>query len=255
MTPERFTLFLDHLADTARVRPDVRGLVAFGSTAARDRADDGSDHDFAWIVEPGTEDRYRCDLGWLPDPERIVASAVEHHGGVKVLYDDGHRLEFGIADVSAFSTWAGAPAEVLVGDAAVHAAVAAVVASRPQGEVDPVREFTLFLTQLLSGIARARRGERQSASGLIRGEAVDHLLRALADAEARHDPRLDPLDPRRRFDTVLPVSADAIEAACRLDPLDAAGALLSIAEAELADTPAYRADAVAVAVVRRCLDT
>src|SRR5215213_8719114 len=94
MTPERFAVFLQQLTATARDRSDVVGLVGFGSTAARDRADDGSDHDFAWLVQPGAADAYRGDLGWLPDASRIVASAVEHHGGVKVIYDDGHRLEF-----------------------------------------------------------------------------------------------------------------------------------------------------------------
>src|SRR3954470_3393395 len=87
MTPERFTSFLDALTATALERGDVVGLVAFGSTAALARADGGSDHDFAWLVEQGAEDSYRADLGWLPEAHRIVASAVEHHGGVKVVYD------------------------------------------------------------------------------------------------------------------------------------------------------------------------
>jgi hypothetical protein len=246
MTPERFRLFLDHLAHAARDLPDVRGLVAFGSTAARARADDGSDHDFAWIVEPGAEDRYRRDLGWLPEAERIVASAVEHHGGVKALYDDGHRIEFGVADVAAFSTWAGAPVEVLVGDRGVRDAARAVAANRPEGERDAAREFTLFLTQLLSGIGRARRGEVQSASGLIRYEAVNHLLYALAARFAPGNALLDPLDPRRRFDAVLPALGARIEDASVLPPLAAAEALLAIAESELEVDP-HAARAIAAA--------
>lgn len=245
MTPEHFARFLDHLIATAQRAPDVVGLVAFGSTAARARADNGSDHDFAWLVDPNAADRYRYDLSWLPDATRIVASAVEHHGGVKVIYDDGHRLEFGIADVQAFAGWAGAPTEVLVGDQSVHDAARAVNANRPEGSVQPEREFTLFLTQLLSGIGRAQRGEVQSASGLIRYEAVNHLLRVLAARFHPDDPRLDPLDPRRRFDAVSPAIGMQIEAACQLGPTAAARALVQIAETELGGWPTLGAPAFA----------
>ena len=62
MTPERFAAFIDRLAARARDAPDVVGLVGFGSTADRARADHGSDHDFAWLVHPGAADTYRYDL-------------------------------------------------------------------------------------------------------------------------------------------------------------------------------------------------
>jgi len=246
MTPERFANFLQDLADTAASRADVVGLVGFGSTADRARADDGSDHDFAWLTVPGAEDRYRHDLSWLPGHSRIALSAVEWHGGVKVVYDDGHRLEFGIADLAGFSTWAGAPVDVIVGDERVREAAAAVGSHRPHGEVDPDAELVLFHTQLLSGIGRARRGERASAAGLIRGEAVDHLLRVVTALIPPHTPeshqRLDPLDPRRRFDAAYPILAEQIEAACQLDVLSSAGALLDLAQAALQSTGRYPAD-------------
>jgi hypothetical protein len=246
MTPERFAGFIQDLADTAASRSDVVGLVGFGSTADRARADEGSDHDFAWVTVPGAEDRYRHDLAWLPDHDRISLSVIEWHGGVKVIYDDGHRLEFGIADLSGFSTWVGAPAKVIVGDERVHEAVAVVVANRPQGKAEPDAELVLFHTQLLAGIGRARRGERASAAGLIRGEAVDHLLRVVAALLPSQVPessrRLDPLDPRRRFDAAYPELADAIEAACRLDPISSAEALLDLAQTALQSTGQYPAD-------------
>lgn len=233
-SPE-FGAFLDELAATARRSPAVVGLVAFGSTAARDRADEWSDHDFAWLTESGAEDGYRRDLTWLPNAHEIALSAVEHHGGVKVIYHDGHRLEFGIADVAAFATWAGAPVEVLVGDESVHAAAAVVAAHRPEGQVDAAREIRLFLTQLHSGLGRARRGETLSASGLVRFEAINHLARAIAARLPGDTMRLDPLDPRRRFDLVYPGIGAALEHAARLPIDDAARALLDLAERELAE--------------------
>jgi predicted nucleotidyltransferase len=228
-----FADFLDRLADTAREREDVVGLVAFGSTADRGRADRWSDHDFAWITVARAEDRYRFDLSWLPAAETLALSVVEHHGGVKAVYDTGHRIEFGIADTAAFSTWAGAPAQVIVGDESVRAATAQVVANRPEGDVDPVREITLMLTQLHSGVGRARRGETLSAAGLVRFEAVNHLARALAARLVEPIARLDPLDPRRRFDAAFPVIAQRLELAAQLPIESCAGELVAIAMDEL----------------------
>ena len=230
----RFLRYLDELTAVARSRRDVVGLVAFGSTAERGRVDEWSDHDFAWLTQPGAENRYRHDLSWLPDHDHIALSVVEHHGGVKVVYDDGRRLEFGIADVDSFATWAGAPAEVLVGDDEVHRATAGVVARRPEGEHDAVRELGLMLTQIHSGVGRARRGETLSGSGLVRFEAVNHLARALAARLSGDPARLDPLDPRRRFDLVYPELGLRLEEACRLPTEDAARALIDLAEERLA---------------------
>lgn len=228
-----FDAFLQELAETAMGSPDVIGLVAFGSTAVPARADEWSDHDFAWITKPGAEERYRHDLTWLPRPERIALSVVEHHGGVKVIYEDGHRLEFGIGAVDDFATWAGSPAIVIVGDEDVCAAAAEVAARRPGGVADAAAEVRLMLTQLLSGVSRARRGEHLSGAGLVLFEAVNHLLRALAARQAP-DARLDPLDPRRRFELVHPHTAAAIEVACRRPIEGAAVDLLGIAEELLA---------------------
>jgi hypothetical protein len=238
LTPSEFTAFLDQLARAAESSPHVVGLVGFGSTAHLQRADEGSDHDFAWLTVKGAEDSFRHDLTWLPDHERIAASALEWHGGVKVVYEDGHRLEFGIADVESFSSWAGGPAHVYVGDDRVREATAAVVARRPHGVIDPVRELVLFHTQLLSGIGRELRGETLSASGLVRGEAVEHLLTVIAavvPSDSREQgSRLDPLDPRRRFDAAYPAAAHEIEVMCRSDVLTAASLLLEFAHDVLA---------------------
>ena len=232
ITPD-FTEFLDHLAETARQRDDVVGLVAFGSTADRSRADQWSDHDFAWITVPGAEDRYRFDLSWLPSAATLALSVVEHHGGIKAVYDDGHRIEFGIADTAAFSTWAGGPAEVVVGDDGVQDATARVIARRPEGDVDPGREISLMLTQVHSGVGRARRGEILSASGLVRIEAVNHLARAIAARLEDTPGRLDPLDPRRRFDAAFPIIAERLERAAQLPIESCARELIAVATDEL----------------------
>lgn len=232
-----FEDFLHRLSDVARAAPDVVGLVGFGSTADRTRVDEWSDHDFAWLTVAGAEDRYRHDLSWLPDHDRIALSVVEGHGGVKVIYDDGHVLEFGIDSFEGFGRWFANRTEVFVDKGGVAEAVAAVAAKRlPGDDVVPEREMRLFLTQLLIGVGRARRGEVVNGGHMVRSEAVQHLLAVVAarilpsgDEAAR-----DSLDVRRRLERVHPRIAAAIEDAVRLDPDAAARRLLDVAEAELA---------------------
>lgn len=150
-----------------------------------------------------------------PQLRPIVLHVIEHHDGVKVVYDNDHRPEFGIAELGDFATWAGAPARTLVGDAAVETAVQQVVTRQPEGDPGAARSTRLFITQVLSGMERYYRGEVLSASGLIRGEAVEHLLRSVVLRLPGDRDSVDPLDPRRRFELVHTRLASRIEAICR----------------------------------------
>jgi len=231
LTDSPFDRYLAELAAIAESRDDIIGLAGFGSTADRARADEWSDHDFAVVTAAGAEDRYRHDLGWLPASDEIALSVVEHHGGVKVIYDDGHVLEFGITSLADFTNWAGNRIEVIVDKGGVAEAVASILrAPLPEGEPDADRAIRLVLTQLLIGVGRYRRGEVLSAGRSIRDEATAYLLLALAQRLDGARERLDTLDPRRRFDFVHPEAAARIEAALRLDPESAARNLLGIAE-------------------------
>ena len=235
-----FEEYLGRLAQVARERDDVIGLVGMGSTAELDRVDEWSDHDFAWMVQPGAQDRYRYDLSWLPDAERIALSVVEHHGGVKVIYDDGRVLEFGIATLESLQQWSGYAVEVYVDKGGVADAVAGMVAKPlPEGPVDVARSMRLLMTQLLIGVGRARRGEALTAGLNIRTEAVGHLLVAITAIVPGDLARLDSLEPRRRFEFVHPELAARIETAVRLAPEDAARALLELAEEQLGTHPDF----------------
>lgn len=232
-TKPEFIDFLDRLAEIARGDAHVLGLVGFGSTANLERVDEWSDHDFAWVTVTGAEDRFRHDLSWLPDADRIALSVVEWHGGVKVVYDNGHVLEFGIADPAGFAGWLGSSGRVIVDKGGIADALDQVHRSRPpEGAVDAEREIRLVLTQLLIGCGRARRGELLSAGRLIREDAVGRLLAVLA---SRHpDPRLDSLDPFRRVELAHPDFAARLAEARELPPEPAARAILELAEQHLA---------------------
>lgn len=231
LTDSPFDRYLFDLATVAESRDDVVGLAGFGSTADRRRVDEWSDHDFAWVTMAGAEDRYRHDLSWLPGADAIALSVIEHHGGLKVIYDDGRVLEFGITSLDNFVNWAGNSIEVIVDKGGVAEAVATILAAPlPEGEPDADRAIRLVLTQLLIGVGRYRRGEVLSAGRSIRDEATAYLLVALGMRLEGSRARLDSLDPRRRFDFVHPDIAQQIEAALRLDPESAARALLALAE-------------------------
>lgn len=234
--PARFDRFLELLIAEAKARHDVVGVVAFGSTADRQRADEWSDHDIAWVVQPGAEDRYRDDLRWLPTTEPVVISVIEHHGGGKVVDEGGHVVEFGVTTVDGLDGWFINRYEVLVDRGGIREALERVASKiGPDGPADDAREIRLALAQLLIGVGRYRRGEVLSAGQSIRSEAVAHLLVVLGHRLPGGGVHLDSLDPRRRFELVNPAIGASIERALRLDPETCARELLELSERLLPD--------------------
>lgn len=239
------------LVASAGARPEIIGLVGFGSTAERSRADEWSDLDIAVITEPGHADRLRRELDWLPEPERIALAVVDEWDALMVVTDAGELLETGITDRATFETWIANRADVLLDRSDVASAVRSILAKpAPHASVDIARETGVALVKLLVGAGRARRGELLTANRNIRGEALEHLLRAWAAALPGDRSPLDTLDPHRRFERVHPELAARIDASLRLDPERAAWALLELAEETLGRRPDFPA-AGAAAIRRR----
>lgn len=194
--------FLDALVARAEADPQVLGLVLCGSSAQVERRDAWSDHDFLLITADGTPESYRTDLAWLPDHEGIALSFRETAHGLKVLYRSGLLVEFAVFDLAEFAGCALNHYAVVL-DRAGIAAVAEAVHARSVAPraVDRLAEFRLVLCLLYVGFGRARRGEVLSAGMFVRGFAVEHLLRLVADTlPAERRPPLDALDPWRRFE-------------------------------------------------------
>ena len=250
-----FDAYTKALVASVSARPDVLGLVLLGSGAERHRIDEWSDHDFYLVVDDGVAEDYRLDLSWLPDAERIVLAPRETEHGLKVVYDDGHVLEFAVAtlgEVAGFGTnhW-----RVVVDRGGVEPVIrAAAERSAAPADRDDVRDIELFLALLLIGTGRARRGEVLAAGEFTRSHALGLLLAVWRSRRpAEHPERLDRLDPHRRFELVYPAAAAELANALREDPERAGRALLEIAERELApEWAGWPADAVAA--IRRRLD-
>lgn len=226
----RFEAFLRAVEANLADREDVVGIVGMGSTAERDRVDEWSDHDIAVVTLDGAQHAYRSARTWLPESDRIALEVHEHHGGVKVVYDDGHVVEYGVASLDELGGWAANAHDVVLDRGGVAEAMAAI-ASRPapEGRPDLEREVGLVLALVLIGVGRARRGEVLSANSLVRGAAVTALLRAVAagippDTGAR----LDSLDPARRFESAYPQVALRIDSALALPVESCARALVGL---------------------------
>ena len=97
MDAAAYQAFTTELTRRADADGRFRGLVALGSMAARDYLpDDFSDHDFFAVVEPEHAETLRHERGWLPRAEEIALAFRETAHGVKVVYRDGHLLEFAV---------------------------------------------------------------------------------------------------------------------------------------------------------------
>jgi hypothetical protein len=238
MDLDLYRSFTRHLR--ARLESDVRvlGLVALGSMAELGRTPDAwSDHDFFVITVAGAQESFRQDLSWLPESERIVLKVRETAHGLKVLYDDGHLLEFAIFDEAELHLARVNDYRVLLDRTNLEADLrhlrtksAAEVAS-----FDVERAFALFLSALLVGAGRTARGEVLSGSSFIKQHALGQLLPILTHClPTGSEARLDNLDPFRRFEREFPEQGRTLQHLLLQEPGLCARQLLSFAEEQLA---------------------
>lgn len=228
MDASAYMTFIEQLTANLEARDDVLGLVLVGSTAARERQDEWSDHDFFVITVDASAEPTRQNLVWLPDHASIALAVRETAHGLKVVYESGHVLEFAVFTLGELAQ-AGANAYEVPFDRGGIAPIMESLAKRPRAARDDDANLALFIALLLIGVGRARRGELLVAGQSIRSYAVERLLTVLAHRSP--DPRLDDLDPFRRVEVVFPDLG--LDLALAQAPEDAARSLLRIAEREL----------------------
>jgi hypothetical protein len=206
----------------------VTGLVAVGSMAARDYLPDASsDHDFLVITTPDAQEELRADLSWLPRHDEIVLSFRETAHGLKVLYRDGHLLEFAVFDPDELGAAAVNRYRVLLDRGGIEARLREL-ATRPPDRPSDEYLFGRFVTGVQVGAGRTRRGEALSGASFLLS-AARHLCALFARVlPAPGRSLLDDLDPLRRFERVYPELGQELGSA-----LDDPRALLELAEREL----------------------
>lgn len=232
-TLERFLDYSARLAANADADADVLGLVLLGSTAETFRVDEWSDHDFFWVVKNGEGERYRNDLSWIPDIESAVLHPRETAHGLKVVFTDGRVLEFAVFEDSELEL-AGLNAYAVPVDKTNIAERCAALAkkSADQPAFDWAKEFELFLSLILIGVGRARRGEVLIAGQFIRSYVLNHLLGLIRSAHAPvpgTEGKQDNLNRFRRFEVQYPSLSRRIENAMQKDIDAAALDLVNIA--------------------------
>lgn len=243
----------------ARLEPDARvlGLVALGSMAELGRTPDAwSDHDFFVITVAGVQESFRQDLSWLPESERIALKVRETAHGLKVLYEDGHLLEFAIFDEAELHLARVNDYRVLLDRAHVEADLRHLrtKSSAEAASFDVERAFALFLSALWVGAGRTARGEVLSGSSFIKQHALEQLLRVLTHClPTGSETRLDNLDPFRRFERAFPEQGRTLHHLLLQEPGLCARQLLSFAEEQLAHRM-ERYPAQAVRAVRKHLE-
>lgn len=215
---------------TERLRADARvlGLVAVGSMAAIDyEPDEWSDHDFFVITPPSGQEALREDVSWLPHAEQIALSFRETQHGLKVLYRDGHLLEFAVFDLAEIAVASVNRYRVLLDRGGVEERMRDV-AARPREERSDEYLFGMFVASVQVGAGRMQRGEALSGAFFLLW--ATRYLCALAAGALPSEQRklLDDLDPLRRFERAYPRLGGEIRNALQ-DP----ATLLAIAEREL----------------------
>lgn len=216
--------------------------------ADRDYApDEWSDHDFFLITEPGAQEALRQDLGWLPEHGRIAFSFRETEHGLKVLYDDGHMIEFAVFDVDEIALAGVNRYRTLLDRGGVEEACARVH-DHPRPQRDDDHLFGMVLASALVAIGRGRRGETLSAAFLVTW-GLTYLTRLITRIIPAEDPSiLDSFDALRRFERAYPALGEELAGAVRLSPQDAGLRLLAVLERELRplrpDLPWHAFDAV-----------
>lgn len=220
----------DALAARAQEFPEVTALVWAGSAADTQRIDEWSDHDFFLIVEDGHAERFRDDLFWLPMPEAIAWKVRETDHGYKVVYTDGQVLEFAVFDRAELAAARVNHFALAFDRDGIEDVVRGVFTPNPPSRYTPQANLEIFLTLLIIGVGRFRRGEVLSAGQFIRVYAVDHLLQAIKKTQDSAKPAArDGLDVYRRVEQEFPELGARVGTAIAQDAESAARDLLAIA--------------------------
>jgi hypothetical protein len=217
MNPHEHDAFLRALADRMAGDRRVVGVVALGSSSDPTAIDEWSDHDLFLVVQPGAQEEFRTDLRWLAPPEDVVHAFRETAHGVTAILAGGHVVELAVFDLAELGVARVSRYRVLFDRGGVTGRMEAVAragaaGSRGEGDADDPWLVGMFLTGLLVGGGRARRGERLAGRAALATAAKRLLVLLSRHVPARY-PALDPFDPHRRFELAYPELAAEIDRA------------------------------------------
>ncbi len=229
---EKFLDFQAQLTDSVAKRPEVIGLIFVGSAAATHRVDQYSDQDFFLVVKAGTGEAFRQDLSWLPNHNEIVLSPRETAHGLKVVYQTGDVLEFAVFEDSELELASVNDYRVMLDNQDLTGRMARIAARSIPKPIDRTREFELFLSLILIGTGRAKRGEILAAEQHIKSAAMDFAIKLIRNARYNNE-KADSLNGFRRFEQDYPEVSKELHRIALLESEPAARALCELVLREL----------------------
>ncbi|VAW42957.1 hypothetical protein MNBD_CHLOROFLEXI01-2550 [hydrothermal vent metagenome] len=238
MKKAAYEQYSEQLRQKLTADPRVLGLVALGSMAQQDyQPDEWSDHDFFVITIHGVQEDMRQDLSWLPRAEEIIFHFKETEHGMKVLYADGHLLEFAILNEDELQVARLNRYRVLLDKVELTSNLAELMLSTEdfvaQSRRSPNHCFAELLMNILVGVGRHARGEYLSGRQFIKTYALSHLLKFLREHDSAENVQLlDNLDLLRRFELVFPGLGAEVNEILEKESLTAAEELLAMAVRE-----------------------
>lgn len=261
MNPQEYRDFTAALQRNLERDARVVALMAAGSMAGvSHQPDEWSDHDFWLVVEPGAPEWFYKHTEWMPDSDQIVLYFQESHGGLKAIYRSGHLLEFAVSDREGLMNFRVNDYRLLIDRGGLSADLERMrhttTVEFQRVIEDDVSLMGQFITNLLVGVWRCRRGEYLSGRQLITVSSLYALLRLIAKyLPAPESAALDNLDPLRRFEAAYPAIGAQINRLLQLDLNAAAVGLLDLADDLLHDKFAGYPAAAVEAVRQRMLAT
>ena len=232
---EKFLFYQAQLTYSVAKRPEVIGLIFVGSAAATERVDQYSDQDFFLVVQPGTGEAFRQNLDWLPNHHEISFSPRETAHGLKVVYQNGDVLEFAVFEDSELELSSVNDYSVVLDLQDIAERVAKIAKRSIPAPTNRAQELELFLSLILIGVGRAKRGEVLAAEQHIKSYALTHALK-LIRATGSSNTKADSLNGFRRFELDYPQLASEIQKLLLLETENAAKQLCEVVLRELKAT-------------------
>lgn len=226
---DAFLRFQATLLSRVEHRDDVLGLVFLGSSAATERADEHSDHDFFLIVKKGVGESYRKNLDWLPNHTDILLAPRETAHGLKIVYKDLRLLEFAVFEDDELELASANDYAVALDRSNIAERMAAIAKRSVPRAIDPLAEFELLLALIQIGLGRYRRGEVIAAEQHLKSYAVEKLIKLIRHYKPAAQSRADSLNAFRRFEKDYPNLASDISALQLLPGDECASGLLDLA--------------------------
>lgn len=208
MSPENYETYTQSLVHLAQDDARILGLIVLGSTAmTHHQPDKWSDHDFWLVVQEGTQSQFHEDLSWIPDYEPIVLAFHETEHGWKVVFADGHVLEYAIFSLSELQVVRFHHYEVLVDKVDISNRLSTMYQGFTEEYIhkDALTKTQHILSLLVIGMGRYHRGEKISSSMFIKQYALEHLTDLIQlTIKPKSSHTVDPLNSTRRIEQTHP---------------------------------------------------